>query len=89
MGKFDFKVFEAIYLGYSLERTIYKAYVIEQKKIMERTDVTYDDDKCPGLECHDENEVEALKFKNLNINSDSDDEAEVNTNHRVDEESTE
>ncbi|KAL8126391.1 hypothetical protein AgCh_013619 [Apium graveolens] len=42
-----------------------------------------------GLECLDENEAEALKFENLNINSDLDDEAEINTNHGVEEESTE
>ena len=34
VGKFDSKVFEAIFLGYSLERTAYKVYVIDQKKIM-------------------------------------------------------
>ncbi|KAL8149049.1 hypothetical protein AgCh_006163 [Apium graveolens] len=75
--------------GYSLERTAYKVYMIKQKKIMENTYVTFDDDKYLGLECLDENEVEALKFENINIDSDSDDEAKVNTNHRVDEESTE
>ncbi|KAL8148840.1 hypothetical protein AgCh_006005 [Apium graveolens] len=63
VGKFDSKVFESIFLGYSLERTAYKVYVLEQKKIMESTDVTIDDDKCPGLECLDESEAEALKFE--------------------------
>ncbi|KAL8134558.1 hypothetical protein AgCh_009540 [Apium graveolens] len=77
VGKFDSKVFEAIFLGYSLERTAYKVYVIEQKKIMESTDVTFDDDKCPSLECLHENEAEAPKFENLNIDSNSDEEAEV------------
>ena len=89
VGKFDSKVFEAIFLGYSLERTAYKIYVIEQKKIMEIKNVIFDDDQCPGLECLDENEAETLKFKNLNIDSDSDDEAEVNVNHRTNEETTE
>ncbi|KAL8088428.1 hypothetical protein AgCh_038276 [Apium graveolens] len=87
VGKFDSKVFEAIFMGYSLERTAYKVYVLKQKKIMENTDVTFDDDKFPCLECLDENKAKALKFENLNIDSDSDDEAQVNTNHRVDEES--
>ncbi|KAL8118730.1 hypothetical protein AgCh_016297 [Apium graveolens] len=77
VGKFDSKVFEAIFLGYSLERIAYKVYVIDQKK--ESIDVTFDNDKCPGLECLDENEVEALTFENLNIDSDSDGEDEVNT----------
>ncbi|KAL8097340.1 hypothetical protein AgCh_030470 [Apium graveolens] len=60
VGKFDSKVFEAIFLGYSLERTAYKVYVIDQKKIMESTYMTFDDDKCPGLECLDDNEAEMI-----------------------------
>ncbi|KAL8120654.1 hypothetical protein AgCh_017725 [Apium graveolens] len=75
---FDSKVFETIFLGYSLERTAYKVYVIDRKKVIESTYVTFDDDKCPGLECLDENEAEALAFENLNIDSDSDGEDEVN-----------
>ncbi|KAL8119123.1 hypothetical protein AgCh_016579 [Apium graveolens] len=89
MGKFDSKVFEAIFLGYSLERTAYKVYVIDQKKIMENTYMTFDDDKCPGLECLDDNEAEALTFENLNIDSDSDEEAEVNVQQMINEEITE
>ena len=81
VGKFDSKVFEAIFLGYSLERTAYKVYVIDQKKIMESTYVTFDDDKCPGLECLDDNEAEALAFENINIDIDSDEENEVDA-HR-------
>ncbi|KAL8112705.1 hypothetical protein AgCh_020140 [Apium graveolens] len=88
VGKFDSKVFEIIFLGYSLERIAYKVYVLEQKKITESTDVTFDDAKCQDLECLDENEAEALKFENLNIDSDYEDEVGVNTNHRMDEEST-
>ncbi|KAL8105616.1 hypothetical protein AgCh_029426 [Apium graveolens] len=89
VGKFDSKFFESIFLGYSLERTSYRVYVLEQKKIIESTDVTFDDDKCPGLECPDENEADALKFKNLNIDSDVEDEAENNTRNIMNEESTE
>ncbi|KAL8121453.1 hypothetical protein AgCh_018255 [Apium graveolens] len=89
VGKFDSKVFEAIFLGYSLERTTYKVYVINQKKIMESTYVTFDDDKCPGLECLDENEAEAFAFENLNIDSDSDGEDEVNAQQMLNEEITE
>ncbi|KAL8087865.1 hypothetical protein AgCh_037851 [Apium graveolens] len=89
VGKFDSKVFEAIFLGYSLERTAYKVYVLEQKKIMGSIDMTFDDDKCPDLECLDENEAETLNFENLNIDCDSEDEAEVNTSNIMDEESTE
>ncbi|KAL8091394.1 hypothetical protein AgCh_033851 [Apium graveolens] len=87
VGKFDSKVCEAIFLEYLLERTAYKVCMIEEKKIMENTYVSFDDDKCPGLECLDEDEAEALKFKNFNIDSDSDDEAKINTNHRIVEES--
>ncbi|KAL8104798.1 hypothetical protein AgCh_028826 [Apium graveolens] len=86
VGKFDSKVFEAIFLGYSLERTAYKVYVIDQKKIMESADVTFDDDKCPDLECLSENEAETLQFENLKIDSNSEDEAEVNTNQKIYEE---
>ncbi|KAL8108741.1 hypothetical protein AgCh_025001 [Apium graveolens] len=76
MGKFDSEVFEAIFLGYSLERTAYKVYVIDQKRVMGSTYMTFDDDKCPGLECLNENEAKALAFENLNIDSDSDGEDE-------------
>ncbi|KAL8146929.1 hypothetical protein AgCh_004596 [Apium graveolens] len=88
VGKFDTKVFKAIFLGYSLERTAYKVYVIDQNKIMESIDVTFDDDKCPGLECLDDNEAEALAFENLNISSDSDEEDEDNAQQMMDEETT-
>ncbi|KAL8109911.1 hypothetical protein AgCh_025854 [Apium graveolens] len=89
VGKFDSKVFEAIFLEYSLEKTAYTVYVIDEKKIMESTYVTFDDDKCPGLEWLDDNEVEALAFKNLNIDSDSDGEVEVNAQQMMNEETTE
>ena len=52
--------------------------MIDQKKIMESINVTFDDEKCSGLECLDDNEAEDLAFENLNINSDSDEEDEVN-----------
>ena len=35
IGKFVFKDLEAIFLGYSLERTTYRVYVINQEKVME------------------------------------------------------
>ncbi|KAL8124825.1 hypothetical protein AgCh_012470 [Apium graveolens] len=69
--------------GNSLERTAYRVYVLEQKKIMEITNKTFDDDKCPGLECLDEEEAKALKFENLNIDGDSEEEAEINTRNKV------
>ncbi|KAL8132190.1 hypothetical protein AgCh_007909 [Apium graveolens] len=88
VGKFDSRVFEAIFLGYSLERTAYKVYVTDQKKIMENTDVIFDDDKCPCLKCLDDNEAEALAFENLNIDSDSDGEVEVDAHQTLNEETT-
>ncbi|KAL8121576.1 hypothetical protein AgCh_018353 [Apium graveolens] len=88
VGRFDYKVFEAIFLGYLLERTAYRVYMLEQKKIMESTYVTFDDDKCPGLKCLDENEADSLKFKILNIDSDSEDEAEINTKNHENENSS-
>ena len=45
IGKFYSKAFEANFLGYSLERTTYIIYVIDQHKILENTDVTFDDNK--------------------------------------------
>ncbi|KAL8135102.1 hypothetical protein AgCh_009938 [Apium graveolens] len=60
----------------------------DSKKIMENTDVTLDDDKCPGLECLDDNEAEALAFENLNIDSDSDGEDEFNAQRMINEETT-
>ncbi|KAL8108993.1 hypothetical protein AgCh_025187 [Apium graveolens] len=88
-GKFDSKVFEAIFLGYSLERTAYKVYVVDQKKIMESTDLTFDDDKCLGLECLDENEAETLVFENLNINRGEREEESINnTNNEENDEGT-
>ena len=89
VGKFDSQVFEAIFLGYSLERTAYKVYVIDQKKIKESTYVTFDDDKTPCLECLDDSEAETLAFENLNIDSDFDGEDEVDAQQEINEEITE
>ena len=35
VGNFDFKTFEAIFMGYSLDRTTYMVYVIDHQKVME------------------------------------------------------
>ncbi|KAL8126284.1 hypothetical protein AgCh_013535 [Apium graveolens] len=88
VGKFDSKVFEAIFVGYSLEKTTYKVSVIDQNKIMESTYMTFDDDKCTGLECLDDNEAEALVFENLNIDSDFDEQAELKLRGKREEGST-
>ncbi|KAL8108697.1 hypothetical protein AgCh_024964 [Apium graveolens] len=86
--KLDSKVFEAIFLGYLLERTAYRVYVLEQKKVMESTYVNFDDDKCPCLEYLYNNEAESLKFENLNIDSYSNDDVEINTVNRIEQEIT-
>ncbi|KAL8115957.1 hypothetical protein AgCh_022453 [Apium graveolens] len=88
MPKLEFAQVE-VCEGYSLERTAYKVYLIDQKKIMKSTYMTFDDDKCPGLECLDKNEAEALVFENLNIDSDSDEEEEVDAQQMINEETTE
>ncbi|KAL8091406.1 hypothetical protein AgCh_033861 [Apium graveolens] len=70
-------------------RTMLQDAKFANKKIMESKDVTFDDDKYPGMECFYENEAKALKFENLNIDSDSEDEADINTNNIMNVESTE
>ena len=48
IGKFDSKALEAIFLGYSLERTSSRVYVIDHQKVMESMDVTFDDNNYHG-----------------------------------------
>ena len=48
IGKFDSKALESVFLGYSLERTTYRVYVIDHQKVMESMDVTFDDKNYPG-----------------------------------------
>ena len=74
VGKFDAKEFEGIFLGYSMERTAFKVYVVGQKKVMESTDVTFDDNRLPGLEEANYEDRDPLKFDNM---SDSEDEFET------------
>ena len=63
VGKFDSKAFEAIFLGYSLERTTYRVYVIDHQKVMESMNVTFDDKSYPGT---DDNEgKDPLEFEML------------------------
>lgn len=42
--------FDAIFLGYSLDIIAFNIYAIYQHKVMENTDVTFDENKYHGLE---------------------------------------
>ena len=63
LGKFDAKADEGIFLGYSLESKAYRVYVIDQQKVVESLNVTFDDTKLPSLQI--EKESESLEFENL------------------------
>ena len=69
LEKFESKAHEGIFLGYSLESKAYRVYVIVQKKFIESMNVTFDDNKLPGIQAEDN--TETLKFDNL-ILEDSD-----------------
>ena len=73
IGKFDSKALEAIFLGYSLERTAYRVYVIDHQKVMESMDVTFDDNNYPGTgDCE---EKDPLAFENIDEESESEEES--------------
>ena len=83
VGKFDAKTFDAIFLGYSLDKTAYRVYVVDQQKVMESTDVSFDDSKFPGLKDDDDlAESEALKFENLTLSDDSEDDEPAQPQHQ-------
>ncbi|KAK1384173.1 hypothetical protein POM88_021908 [Heracleum sosnowskyi] len=78
LGNFDAKADEGIFLGYSLESKAYKVYVIEDKKMLESLNVTFDDTKRPGLQTRENSE--SLVFENLSGDlSDIEEEPEVVT----------
>ena len=85
VGKFDAKAFDKIFLGYSLDKTAFKVYVKDQQKVMESTDVTFDDQSYPGLEEDDENENNLLRFENQSYleGSDDEDESYVQATHNA------
>ena len=90
LGKFESKAHEGIFLGYSLESKAYRVYVINNKKVIESMNVTFDDNKLPSIQAEDN--TETLKFENL-ILEDSDteeleaaeDRQEIDTNNDVNE----
>ena len=63
IGKFDSKAFEVIFLGYSLERTTYRVYVINHQKVIESMNVNIDDNRYPGTDDREENDP--LAFENI------------------------
>ena len=65
LGKFESKAHEGIFLGYSKESKTYRVYVIDQKKVIESTNVTFDDTKLPNIQKEDN--AESLSFKNLTL----------------------
>ena len=81
VGKFDSKAFEAIFLGYSLERTTYRVYVIDQQKVMESMDVTFNDNKYPGTD--DSGGKDPLAFENASFLEESESEEECHLKRRT------
>ena len=61
LGKFDAKADEGIFLGYSLEAKAYRIYVIDQQKVVDTLNVTFDDTKHPSLQR--DQDSESLDFK--------------------------
>ena len=49
LGKFEAKARKGIFLGYSMESNKYMVYVIDQKKVVESINVTFDDGNLPSL----------------------------------------
>ncbi|XP_074323206.1 uncharacterized protein LOC141660144 [Apium graveolens] len=69
LGKFDAKVEEGIFLGYSLESKAYRVFVIDDSKVVESLNVTFDDTKLPSIQKEDSND-------HLSVEDLSDDEDE-------------
>ncbi|XP_074374207.1 uncharacterized protein LOC141714594 [Apium graveolens] len=56
LGKFDAKAEEGIFLGYSLESKAYRVFVIDDIKVVESLNVTFDDTKLPSIQKEDNND---------------------------------
>ena len=63
LESFESKAHEGIFLGYLLESKAYRVYVIDQKKVIESMNVTFDYNKLPSIQVKDT--TETLKFDNL------------------------
>ncbi|XP_074377221.1 uncharacterized protein LOC141718736 [Apium graveolens] len=69
LGKFDTKAEEGIFLGYSLESKAYRVFMIDDRKVVESLNVTFDDTKLPSIQKEDSND-------HLSVEDLSDDEDE-------------
>ncbi|XP_074374572.1 uncharacterized protein LOC141714981 [Apium graveolens] len=69
LGKFDAKAEEGIFLGYSLEYKAYRVFVIDDNKVVESLNITFDDTKLPSIQKEDSND-------HLSVEDLSDDEDE-------------
>ena len=76
IGKFDSKELEAIFLGYSLERTTYRVYVIDNQKVLESMDVTLYNNNYLGT--GDNEEKDPLFFENIEEKSASQEKSHLN-----------
>ena len=56
VGKFDAKAEEGIFLGYSLESKAYRVFIIDDQKVMESLNVTFDDTKSSSTQKEDDDE---------------------------------
>ena len=60
-GKFEAKAYEGIFVGYG--RRSYRVYIIDQHKVTESVNVTFDDTKLPSIQTEDPSEK--LKFDDM------------------------
>ena len=60
MGKFESRVDEGIFVGYSRKRKAYKCYNIRRKQIVESINVTFDED---GVLASNDEDLESLKLE--------------------------
>ena len=76
LGKFESRVDEGIFVGYSRKRKAYKCYNLRRKQIVESINVTFDED---GVLASNDEDLESLKLET---------EAEKGTNKIVEQEAT-
>ena len=81
LGKFEFKAHEGIFLGYSLESKAYRVFVIDHKKVIERMNVTFYDNKLPSIQV--KYTTETLKFDNLILEDSDNEELETTEDGQV------
>ena len=60
MGKFESRVDEGIFVGYSCKRKAYKCYNLRRKQILESINVTFDED---GVLANNDEDQEYLRLE--------------------------